>query len=279
MAKDSVALYMESINQFELLTEEQEKTLFAKYREKEAGLNSPEKDILINSNLRLVVYLAKRYQGQNVDLLDLIQEGNLGLIRAIEKFDPSKGVKFSTYATPWIKQAVKRGAQEMKSSIRLPLYVGDIVLKIKRANEKFESENHRLPSPTELAGLTGETVDKIYEILKAMERPSSLDITVGEEKENSLTDMIIDESATIEDLIERKELSESLEFIISNLTPIERGVILARFGFGGQEEMTLQEVGDALGLTKERVRQVQARSLRKLRVPKDGIDIKKFLEK
>lgn len=274
--KDDTTLYMEAIRQYPLLSEEEEKDALKKYREGDQAA----RELLINSNLRLVISIAKRYQGHGVDFLDLIQEGNIGLIRAIEKYDPEKGAnKLSTYATLWIKQAVKRAVQDHRSSIRLPQYVGDIVLKIKRAKEQFESENYRQPNPQEIADMIGEKYDKVYEILQTMDRPCSLDVPVGDEKESFLSDMLVDENATISSFLERQELSDNLEFALSTLTPIERGVILARFGFAGHEEMTLQEVGEALGLTRERVRQHQARALRKLRVPKNGIDIREYLEK
>lgn len=273
--KDELTLYMEAVSQFPLLSEEEEKAAFERYKEGDMEA----RDLLINSNLRLVISIAKRYRGQNVDFLDLIQEGNEGLITAVEKFDLSKGARLSTYATLWIRHSLKRAVQNYKSPIRLPMYVGDIVLKIKKFQSSFESEHHRQPTPKEIAAHLDERLDKVHEILQTMERPCSLDVPVGDEKESFLSDMILDDSVSIADFLEKREMSENLDFALSTLTPVERGVILARFGLGGYSEMTLQEAGDALGLTRERTRQIQARALRKLRVPKNGIDIKDYLKK
>lgn len=273
--KDDLSLYLDSINQFDLLTEQEEKELFEKFSQ--GDLMAKEK--LINHNLRLVVSIAKRYRGHGVDFLDLIQEGNVGLIRSIEKFDKTKGARLSTYATPWIRQALKRAVQDNKSSIRLPQYVGDIELKIRKCSDRFEQENHRQPSSYEIAELLEMPHEKIYEIMQAMGQPTSLDVPVGDEKENFLSDMIMDNSPSISAYLEKQEMSDALEFALSTLTPIERGVILARFGLGGYSEMTLQEAGEALGLTRERTRQIQSRALRKMRVPKNGTNIKEYLKK
>ena len=271
---DELTIYLNQINQFELLTAEQEAELSAKFAEGDFTA----REQLINSNLRLVVSIAKRYRNQGVDFLDLIQGGNNGLIKAVEKFNPEKG-RLLTYATSWIKTEIKKTIQDQKSSIRLPRYVGDMVLKMKKFQEEFQQEAGRMPEIEEVAQALGVNNQKVVEIMNSMETPSSLDCPVGTEKEGTLSDMIIDTNISIGDMLERKELSSILKEAINTLTPEEKQVVMYRFGFNGTTEMTLQEVGDALGLTRERVRQIEARSLRKMRKPQASGDIKDFLIK
>lgn len=271
---DELSIYLKQINEFTLLTAEQETALINKYREGDTDA----REQLINCNLRLVVSIAKRYRNQGVDFLDLIQGGNSGLMRAIEKFDPTKG-RLSTYATSWIKTEVKKTIQDQKSSIRLPRYVGDMVLKMKKFQDEYQQQKGHMPEINEIARAIGTTTDKVVEIMNSMDTPGSLDVPIGTEKEGCLSDMIIDTNINIGDFLEKKELSDILKEAIETLTPEEKQVIMVRFGFNGASEMTLQEVGDALGLTRERVRQIEARALRKMRRPQRSGNIKDFLNK
>lgn len=272
---DDLTIYMNQINQYNLLDSQEEIELINNMRQGD----SLAKEKLINHNLRLVVSIAKRYRNNGVDFLDLIQEGNAGLIRAIEKYDPEKGNKLSTYATYWIKQACKRTIQDQKSPIRLPQYVGDISLKMKKFQDSFIQEAGRIPEIKEISTALGITDEKVIEIMNATETISSLDIPVGAEKESFLKDMIVDTNIGVGDFLEKKELSNILREALDTLTPEERQVIMVRFGFSGNNELTLQEVGNALGLTRERVRQIEQRALRKMRKPQKSGDVRDFLIK
>lgn len=270
---DNITIYLNQINNYKLLTAEEEQELVEESR----NGSQQAKDDLINANLRLVVAIAKKYRNQGADFLDLIQGGNIGLIRAIEKFDPSKGSRLSTYATNWIKAEIKKTIQEQKGSIRLPRYVGNLLLQLKKYQDEYIQMHRKNPSVEEIASALDITEQKVLELLNSTEQPTSLESAIGTEKEGILADIIVDESVDIADFLERKELSDVLENALDTLTDEEKRVILVRFGFQNNIELTLQEVGDILGLTRERVRQIEARALRKMRRPQKGGSVKDFL--
>jgi RNA polymerase primary sigma factor len=221
---------------------------------------------LIESNLRLVVALAKRYQGCGTAMLDLIQEGNIGLIRAVEKFDHRRGFKFSTYASWWIRQAIARGYGDQGRTIRIPVHVIEAIHRLHARQRTLTQELGRTPTVTELARACETTPAKIIELLKHADEPISLDIRVGDGDQGQLADLIADDEseAPINEL-SRRSMRREVEQLLGAVTPREQGVLRMRFGLGSRRTHTLEEVGQELGVTRERVRQIEARALARIR--------------
>ena len=263
---DPVRLYLREISHAPLLKGEQELELA--HRIAEGDVESTQKFVL--ANLRLVVSVAKKYVGRGLTLLDLIQEGNMGLLRAVHKFDPSRGYKFSTYATWWIRQAILRAISEQARTIRLPAHIGEAMGKISQVSQELSQKLGRPARAEEIGKALGMTGERIREILRAAETPVSLEAPVGDESdENQLHNFISDsESATPEEEASHELLKDQLETTLEKvLTPREKIVLQMRFGLGDGHQYPLEKVGEMLGVTRERVRQIEAEALRKLREP------------
>jgi RNA polymerase primary sigma factor len=264
---DSLKLYLREIGRFPLLNSEQEISLA---RRKEAGDHEAAQK-LANSNLRLVVSVAKKYMGRGMTLQDLIQEGNIGLMRAVEKFDYTKGFKFSTYATWWIRQAVTRSIADQARVVRLPVHFVEAIGRMERVRRSLVMELHRDPKPAEIAKTMGISVDKVLDMLKHKPDTISLETPVGEEGDSTLGDLVEDQSQeSPADIATRHLLSDQLRQVLANLGERERRVIEMRFGLEGGEPRTLEEVGREFGVTRERARQMEAIALRKLREPENA---------
>lgn len=271
---DPVKLYLKEIGIIPLLSTEEEIELAKK---KSAG-DEVAKQRLIEANLRLVVSIAKKYVGRGMGFLDLIQEGNLGLMKGVEKFDYTKGYKLSTYATWWIRQAVTRALADQSRTIRIPVHMVEMMNKVTKAQRKLTVENGSEPTEEQLAKELGITLEKLEEIQAYAKTPTSLETPVGDEADSSVGDFIADESTvTPEANIEAVMLRQNLELIMEDLSERERYVLSLRFGFDDGHARTLEEVGQLLSVTRERVRQIEAKALLKLRHPSRAKKIAEFL--
>ena len=272
---DPVRMYLKEIGRVPLLTAEEEVAL-AKRMEK--GDVEAERR-LAESNLRLVVSIAKRYVGRGMLFLDLIQEGNLGLIKAVEKFDYNKGYKFSTYATWWIRQAITRAIADQARTIRIPVHMVETINKLIRVSRQLLQQLGRDPLPDEIAAEMGITVERVREIMKVAQEPVSLETPIGEEEDSHLGDFIEDHDAPAPvDAASFMLLKEQLEEVLDTLTFREQRVLRLRFGLDDGRARTLEEVGQSFGVTRERIRQIEAKALRKLRHPSRSRKLKDFLE-
>ncbi len=272
---DPVRMYLKEIGRVDLLTAEQEKELAARM---EMG-DEEAKDHLTTANLRLVVSIAKRYTGRGLSFLDLIQEGNLGLIKAVDKFDYRKGYKFSTYATWWIRQAITRAIADQARTIRIPVHMVETINKMIRIQRQLLQKLGREPEPEEIAAEMEVTVEKVREIMKISQEPVSLEKPIGEEEDSFLGDFIPDDDApSPSDQASFALLKEHLSEILQELTPREEKVLRLRFGFDDGRTRTLEEVGREFDVTRERIRQIEAKALRKLRHPSRSQKLKDYLD-
>ena len=264
--KDLVRLYLKEIGRIPLLTPQEEYELAVR---KQAGDKAAAAK-LVESNLRLVVSVARRYVGRGLGFMDLIQEGSIGLMRGVEKFDPARGFKLSTYATWWIKQAVTRSLADQGKLIRLPVHVSETINRIRRTEREMTLELGVEPTRTQLAERVGLSEDRLEEILQIARDPSSLDTPVGEEEDASLGDFVPDTRIMPpEEYAEQALLKETVEELLNGLKERERKVITRRFGLMGEEEGTLEEIGKEMHVTRERIRQIEAKGLRSLKSPKN----------
>ena len=274
-AEDPVRMYLKEIGRIPLLSSEEEIELAKRMEEGDEEA----KKKLSEANLRLTVSIAKRYSGRGMQFLDLIQEGNLGLIKAVEKFDYRKGYKFSTYATWWIRQAITRGIADTAKTIRVPVHMVETINKTLRTSRMLLQELGREPTNEEIAKKMNMPVAKIDEILKTSRDPVSLDTPIGEEEDSQLGDFIEDESLLSPvDSASFSMLKEELEEAMASLTERERNVIKLRFGLDDGKTRTLEEVGKEFNVTRERIRQIEAKALRKLRHPSRSKKVRDFLE-
>lgn len=271
---DPVRMYLKEIGRINLLTsdEEFEYAIRAEEGDEEA------KRMLAESNLRLVVSIAKRYVGRGMLFLDLIQEGNIGLMKAVDKFDPSKGYKFSTYATWWIRQAITRAIADQARTIRVPVHMVETINKLARVQRQLTQELNREPTDEEIAKKLGITIEKVREVYKISQDPVSLETPIGEEDDSHLGDFIKDERTMgPEEYATIEMLKEELQGVLGTLTEREEKVLRLRFGLDDGQCRTLEEVGQIFGVTRERIRQIEAKALRKLRHPSRSRKLKDFL--
>ena len=272
---DPVRMYLKEIGRVPLLTAEEEVALALRIKE-----GDPEaKQELAEANLRLVVSIAKRYVGRGMQFLDLIQEGNMGLMKAVEKFDHEKGFKFSTYATWWIRQAITRAIADQARTIRIPVHMVETINKLIRIQRQLLQDLGREPTPEEIGAEMDLPAEKVREILKIAQEPVSLETPIGEEDDSHLGDFIEDQDATSPAEHAAYELlKEQLESVLDTLTDREENVLRLRFGLDDGRTRTLEEVGKVFGVTRERIRQIEAKALRKLRHPSRSKQLKDFLE-
>ena len=302
---DTVRMYLKEIGRVDLLTVEDERRLAQAIDEgnraaamldtvhegavldpmeqrklmRTVTMGQRAKSELIQANLRLVVSIAKRYSGRGMQFLDLIQEGNLGLMRAVDKFDYTKGFKFSTYATWWIRQAITRSIADQARTIRIPVHMVESMNRVLRMQRQMHQELEREPTLDELADRCGMPPDKIREILRISQDPLSLDSPVGEEDDSNLADFIQDDSADAPaDMATKRMLTQAVEEALGELTEREQEIVRMRFGLDDGQARTLEDVGKEFGVTRERIRQIEAKTLAKLRHPKSSQRLKEFLE-
>ena len=276
--EDPVRMYLKEIGKVPLLSAEEEITL-AQIMENGGPEGENAKKKLAEANLRLVVSIAKRYVGRGMLFLDLIQEGNLGLIKAVEKFDYRKGYKFSTYATWWIRQAITRAIADQARTIRIPVHMVETINKLVRVQRQLLQELGREPSPEEIAKEMNMPVERVREILKISQEPVSLETPIGEEEDSHLGDFIQDENVPVPaDAAAFTLLKEQLVEVLDTLTEREQKVLRLRFGLDDGRARTLEEVGKEFSVTRERIRQIEAKALRKLRHPSRSRKLKDFLE-
>ena len=265
---DPVRLYLKEIGKYPLLTTEEEIALAKQIAEGTPEEQAAAKKKLSEANLRLVVSIAKRYVGRGMQFLDLIQEGNLGLIKAAEKFDYTKGYKFSTYATWWVRQAITRAIADQARTIRIPVHMVETINKLIRVNRQLAQELGRDPTPAEIAKEMGISESKVREIIKIAQEPVSLETPIGEEEDSHLGDFIEDENAPAPaEVASNAMMREQLQEVLPTLTPREEKVIRLRFGLEDGQAHTLEEVGKEFNVTRERIRQIEAKALRKIRHP------------
>ena len=278
VAAEKIAILEERINEAEEAEVEELKTEI-KELQKDVDLGAEAKKRLAEANLRLVVSIAKRYVGRGMLFLDLIQEGNLGLIKAVEKFDYRKGYKFSTYATWWIRQAITRAIADQARTIRIPVHMVETINKLIRVSRQLLQELGREPSPEEIAEEMKMPVERVREILKISQEPVSLETPIGDEEDSHLGDFIKDDNVPVPaDAAAFTLLKEQLEEVLSTLTDREQKVLTLRFGLEDGRARTLEEVGKEFNVTRERIRQIEAKALRKLRHPSRSRKLKDYLE-
>ena len=271
---DPVKVYLKEIGRVPLLTPEEEIELAIKIAEGDVQA----KKRLSEANLRLVVSIAKRYLGRGMQFLDLIQEGNLGLIKAVEKFDYTKGFKFSTYATWWIRQAITRAIADQARTIRIPVHMVETINKVKKVSTQILHEKGHEPSSEEIAEKLDISVEKVREIVRVAQEPVSLETPIGEEEDSHLGDFIPDsDTPAPADEASHALLKEQLEEVLSTLTPREAKVLRLRFGLEDGKSRTLEEVGSEFKVTRERIRQIEAKALRKLRHPSRSKKLKDYM--
>ncbi len=276
-ADDSVRLYLREIGKIPLLTPEEE----AELAQRIVKGDKKAKDKMVESNMRLVVSIAKRYGGRGLDFLDLIQEGNTGLLRAVEKFDPDKGFKFSTYATWWVRQAITRAIADQARTIRIPVHMVETINKVLRTTRKLTSELNREPTNEEIAKALDMEPEKVDYVMRIKQDIASLDASVGREgddEDSVLGDFVEDEERdSPEESAANQILKEQLSEIIATLTDREQKIIRLRFGIGGGRPHTLEEVGNEFDVTRERIRQIEAKALSKLRKNKETRKLHEYL--